>query len=85
MGFKVIKSVAANIGMTYRLVELGFITNKADFQAINNNIEALCKAMAEAISGGKVTAQKPEKPANTDNSTTKKDEKAKTPRTIGSW
>lgn len=78
-------NVAANIGMPYRLVELGFITNKADFQAINRNIDALCKAMAEAIAGGKVTAQKPKKPANTDNSTTKKDEKAKTPRTIGSW
>lgn len=53
-------NVAANIGVNYRLVELGFITNKADFQAINRNIDALCKAMAESIAGAKVTATKPQ-------------------------
>lgn len=49
-------NVAAQIGVNYRLVELGFITNAADFKAIVNNIDALTRAMANAITGGTSTA-----------------------------
>ena len=50
-------NVAANIGVNYRLVELGFITNAADFRAINNNINALTRDMANAITGSKATSK----------------------------
>lgn len=49
-------NVAANIGVNYRLVELGFITNTADMNAIRNNIVGLTTAMANAITGSKVTS-----------------------------
>ena len=84
-------NVSANIGVNYRLVELGFITNAADFRAINNNIEALTRDMANAITGGTSSAQssdnkKPATPKPKPNVTTdKKDPSSKTPRTIGSW
>ena len=79
-------NVAANIGVNYRLVELGFITNKADFQAINKNVEALCKAMANAITGGvsKATTA-PSKKATPSQAQDKIDPNTKTPRLIGSW
>ena len=84
-------NVAANIGVNYRLVELGFITNKADFQAINKNVEALTRDMANAITGGTSSAKasdkkKPATPKPKPNVTSnKKDSSSKTPRTIGSW
>lgn len=80
-------NVAANIGVNYRLVELGFITNAADFRAINNNIEALTRDMANAITGGTSSAKaKPATPKPKPNVTTnKKDSSSKTPRTIGKW
>lgn len=49
--------VAVEIGVNYRLVELGFITNAADFKAINDNTEGLTKDMAEAITGGTSSAK----------------------------
>lgn len=57
--------MAANIGVNYRLVELGFITNSADMKAIRNNMEAITKGFAEAITGNKVKnkPQKAVKPA----------------------
>ena len=45
-------NVAANRGINYRLVELGFITNANDMKNIKNNVEAYCKALADAITGG---------------------------------
>lgn len=79
-------NVSADIGMNYRLVELGFITNPTDVRNIKNNVKAICKGMAEAITGGKVKKQQtPKKKPNTNNATTKKDERSKTPRTIGKW
>ena len=44
-------NVAADRNINYRLVELGFITNKKDMDNIKKNIEAYCKALAEAITG----------------------------------
>lgn len=62
-------NVAANIGVNYRLVELGFITNRADFQAINRNLDALTRDMANAITGGKAKS----KPVKTIKPSPKKD------------
>lgn len=81
-------NVAANIGVNYRLVELGFITNKADFQAINKNIEGLTRDMANAITGGVSAAtavKKPKASPRPNVTTNKKDASSKTPRTIGKW
>lgn len=83
-------NVAAEIGVNYRLVELGFITNTADFKAINDNIEALTKDMAEAITGGTVSAEvsdsnKPAVQPVPDKAADKIDPAAVTPRLIGDW
>src|SRR5699024_9153046 len=45
-------NVAADRGINYRLVELGFITNANDMKNIKNNAEAYCKALADAITDG---------------------------------
>lgn len=47
-------NVAKQININYRLVELGFITNKGDMVTINQNIDAYCKSIAEAINGGAI-------------------------------
>lgn len=44
-------NVAAEIGVNYRLVELGFITNTRDFNNFKNNNEAIAKDFAKAITG----------------------------------
>lgn len=44
-------NVSAEIGMNYRLVELGFITSAKDMKNIVNNLDAYCKAIAEGIHG----------------------------------
>lgn len=59
-------NVSKEVNINYRLVELGFITNKSDMNKIKKNLDAYCKDIAEAISGGaikggvsKSTASKP--------------------------
>ncbi|MBP1041246.1 N-acetylmuramoyl-L-alanine amidase [Vagococcus sp. BWB3-3] len=52
-------NVAAQRGIAYRLLELGFITNEADRNKTIGNMESLAKALAEAISGGAVSQTKP--------------------------
>ena len=52
-------NVAADRNINYRLVELGFITNKKDMDNIKKNIEAYCKALAEAITGVSATTTPP--------------------------
>ncbi|UEX89678.1 N-acetylmuramoyl-L-alanine amidase [Staphylococcus ratti] len=47
-------NVAKQIGINYRLVELGFITNSGDMSKIKNNIDAYCKDIASAISGAAI-------------------------------
>ncbi|MGD6772445.1 N-acetylmuramoyl-L-alanine amidase [Staphylococcus simulans] len=47
-------NVAKQIGINYRLVELGFITNNNDMNNIKNNLDAYCKDIAEAINGGAI-------------------------------
>lgn len=49
-------NVGAQIGVNYRLVELGFITNATDFRNIVNNIDAITRGMANAITGGTSSA-----------------------------
>lgn len=44
--------VASQLGMLYRLVELGFITSKKDMDYIKKNLQSFTKAIAEGISGG---------------------------------
>lgn len=60
-------NVAKQIGINYRLVELGFITNKNDMKTINKNIDAYCKSIAEAIHGGAIkgkgSSAKPKSPS----------------------
>lgn len=52
-------NVAAQRGIAYRLLELGFITNGADRGKTIGNMESLAKLLAEAISGGAVSQPKP--------------------------
>lgn len=62
-------NVAAQIGVNYRLVELGFITNARDFANFKNNNEAIAKDFAEAITGkssAKKTTTKPVANSNKD-------------------
>lgn len=63
-------NVFANRGISYRLAELGFITNANDVRNLVNNLDAIAKEMIKAItgegvSGGGTTAapQTPPKPA----------------------
>ena len=42
-------NVSADLNQNYRLVELGFITNKTDVRNIERHLEAFTKEMAEAI------------------------------------
>lgn len=42
-------NVAANLNMNYRLVELGFITNKTDMDYLKKNYDDFSKALAGAI------------------------------------
>lgn len=50
-------NVAKQIGINYRLVELGFITNKQDMDTIKKNINAYCKDIASAIHGATIKGQ----------------------------
>ncbi|REI17839.1 hypothetical protein DOS74_02990 [Staphylococcus felis] len=47
-------NVAKQIGINYRLVELGFITNNKDMKKIINNLDEYCMDIAEAINGGAI-------------------------------
>jgi len=44
----------AKRGITYRLVELGFINNADDMQKIRNNIGAYARDLVAAITGGEI-------------------------------
>ena len=60
-------NVFANRGISYRLVELGFITNANDVRNLVNNLDAIAKEMIQAItgegvSGGGSTAPSTPKP-----------------------
>lgn len=44
-------NVFAERGISYRLVELGFITNKRDISELIGNIDAIAKGFIEAITG----------------------------------
>ncbi|MEB7656591.1 N-acetylmuramoyl-L-alanine amidase [Mammaliicoccus vitulinus] len=46
--------VASQLGLSYRLVELGFITRKKDMDYIKNNLQSFTKAIAEGINGGEI-------------------------------
>lgn len=51
----------ADLGVSYRLVELGFITNPRDVKVLVDNIDAIAKRMVEAITGETIggSASKP--------------------------
>lgn len=59
-------NVFARRGISYRLVELGFITNKTDVNKLVKNIDAVAKELIEAITGeklkGSAAAPKPSTP-----------------------
>ena len=44
-------NVAAQRGINYRLMELGFITNKTDMDKIKNNLDQYAKGIIEGITG----------------------------------
>jgi len=44
----------AKRGITYRLVELGFINNADDMQKIRNNMDAYARDLVSAITGGEI-------------------------------
>lgn len=72
-------NVYARRGISYRLVELAFITNKTDMQKLVKNIDAVAKELIEAITGeklsgstgGNTNTNKPSKPSATTKNTTK--------------
>lgn len=55
--------VAASLGISYRLVELGFITSTKDMNYIKNNLQTFTRKIAEGIVGKSLTA-KSKKPSN---------------------
>ncbi|WP_414049762.1 N-acetylmuramoyl-L-alanine amidase [Macrococcus animalis] len=50
--------IAKQIGLNYRLVELGFITNKGDVDVILNKGNAFCKDIADAINQKEIIIKK---------------------------
>lgn len=58
-------NVFARRGISYRLVELGFITNKTDVNKLVKNIDAVAKELIEAITGEKLkgSTAAPSKPS----------------------
>lgn len=54
-------NLAKQLGINYRLVELGFITNAGDMKEIRSDIEDFCREIAEAIVGKKITVKLPSK------------------------
>lgn len=63
-------NVAARRGINYRLMELGFITNKSDMDKIRNNLDAYAKGIVEGITGENLagtTVTKPSTPTTTFN------------------
>ncbi|GGA99536.1 N-acetylmuramoyl-L-alanine amidase [Macrococcus hajekii] len=46
--------IAKAIGLNYRLVELGFITNKGDMDYMKQHGEEFCKDIADAINGKEI-------------------------------
>lgn len=72
-------NVYARRGISYRLIELAFITNKTDMQKLVKNIDAVAKEMVEAITGeklsgstgGNTNTSKPSKPSTAVKNTTK--------------
>lgn len=60
-------NVFANRGISYRLPELGFISNSDNLASLNNNIDAIGKEMIEAITGEVLgeasTSSAPSKPS----------------------
>lgn len=52
-------NVCSQIGLNYRLVEMGFITSVKDMRNIRENIDAICEGYAKAITGGKPAKTKP--------------------------
>ncbi|RXK19104.1 N-acetylmuramoyl-L-alanine amidase [Macrococcus sp. DPC7161] len=55
--------IAKEIGLNYRLVELGFITNKGDIDYILKHGDAFCKDIADAINGKEIVIKKKVKKA----------------------
>jgi len=56
-------NVFANRGITYRLVELGFINNSTDMQKIRDNIDDYAKDLVDALTNNKsVKKAKPTRP-----------------------
>lgn len=47
-------NILANRGISYRLVELGFITSKSDTDKLKSNVDNLAKSLVEAITGEKI-------------------------------
>lgn len=52
---------ATRAGISYRLVELGFISNPTDVRNLINNLDAVAKELVEAVTGEKLSVA-PEKP-----------------------
>lgn len=53
-------NVFAKRGISYRLIELGFITSKKDTDVLKKNYDALGKALVEAVTGETISVAKNE-------------------------
>ncbi|MDT2837485.1 N-acetylmuramoyl-L-alanine amidase [Enterococcus durans] len=61
-------NVFSNRGISYRLVELGFISNASDVKKLVDNIDAVAKGLVEAITGESLSGAtlKPQTPSDHD-------------------
>lgn len=75
-------NVSKEVNINYRLVELGFITNKSDMNKIKKNLDAYCKDIAEAISGGAIKGGVSKSSAT---KSTAKPKQAKTSSSTSGW
>lgn len=59
-------NVTGQLGLNYRLIELGFITSKKDMDYITSHLDSFTKRIAEAINGRQIDA-KASKPSTSKN------------------
>lgn len=65
-------TVSKKRGISYRLIEIGFITNPNDMNKIRSNLSYYAKLITEAVSGEKIGGSVPNAPKPTPTETKKK-------------
>ena len=65
-------NISAKRGISYRLIEIGFITNTNDMNKIRSNLSYYAKLITEAVAGEKIGGAVPNTPQPTPTETKKK-------------